>query len=202
MGVFFVFSDESGVYRRITSERVLQRVPFYCRCGLLIGVDDWISLRKKFSALKASHSIPKESEIKWEFLWLAKTNMEEFKKRNPDLQHLTFRRLLSFVTKCLEEMSNCSSCKLVFTVTVNALVGASEERVWRMHLEDIMQRVEMQIGSGRDNLAVIFLDSVSKSSENVLRERYSELLRDGVFLEYRHIKDSIAFEYSHHSYAM
>jgi hypothetical protein len=204
MTVFFVFSDESGGYLRIRSANFLKKYPYYCRSALMVSAEDWIELRKPFHSLKDKWGIAEDTELKWDHIWLRTSlSASSFNSKYPDLSHLSSEQMLGFVKACVSELVKCQSCVLVFTVTENASVrNIGQERIWEMHLEDIMQRVEMRISRGATNLALFLLDNTEKGTEKKLRERYSALIKDGVLLKYEHIKDSIAFEYSHHSFAI
>lgn len=75
----------------------------------------------------------------------------------------------------------------------------NETDLHKMHLQDIMQRIEMEIQND-DNLAIFFLDPVGLRSDSKLRQTYHEIYSQGDFIkEYKHIKDSLSFELSYHS---
>lgn len=170
----------------------------------MLSANDWMRLREPFKSLKKAHSISPMVELKWDHLWLRKNQPEDFVSKNPGLAHLTFADMVNFVRDCVSASMACESCRLFFTVTENQSVsGFSKNRIWEMHLEELMPRVEMQINNDSSNLAVFFLDSTGeKNGDKDLRERYFQLVNKGAFFNHEHIRDGLAFEYSHHSYAI
>jgi len=69
-----------------------------------------------------------------------------------------------------------------------------------MHLQDTMQRIEMEIQNDDNNLAIFFLDPIDKKADSLIREYYRKIYLTGDFIrEYKHIKDCLHFELSHHS---
>lgn len=69
-----------------------------------------------------------------------------------------------------------------------------------MHLQEAMQRIEMDMQAKNNSLCVLFVDPVSSSKDKALRESYSILYRNGDLInKYSHIKDSLNIEHSHHS---
>ena len=205
MPVFFVFSDEAGSYRQNRSEKFLKAHPFYVRASLIISADDWIRLNSKYLKIKGEYAIPKDKEFKWSFIWSLKKSKTDGTLTKKDeyyfLKNYTEEDLIAFVIDCLKILTECSFCKLIFTITFNSLVPRiNEADLYKMHLQDTMQRIEMEIQNKSDNLAIIFLDPVGLRNDSNLRQSYHEIYIHGDFIqEYKHIKDSLSFELSHHS---
>jgi len=204
MTVYLVFSDEAGQYRRERNANFLKRYPFYCRSSLMLSVEDWLSLRGSFEGLKSKWGIPKDFELKWDTLWLRKSMVvEKFNAKFPEISHLFLKDMLGFVQDCFVGLGGLDSCKLVFTVTDNSsAIYYKEITLWKKHVEDIMQRVQMTAQSGKNDLAVVFLDNIHEDAEKEIREECFDLIRTDKLVHYSHIKDSVYFEYSHHSFAM
>ena len=69
-----------------------------------------------------------------------------------------------------------------------------------MHMQEIMQRLEMELQTKDENLCTLFIDPVSEETNKFLRDIYFELYQKGDFIKrYSHIKDSLNMEYSHQS---
>lgn len=201
--VYFVSSDEAGSYRETRTDEFLKRYPYYSRCGLMIEARDWPTLRTRFMNTKESCGIPVDFELKFQDLWDAKIDWKRFARTHTEVKHLNYQDLQSFVRKSLDVLARTDSFRIIFTVTKNDSVGPiSQDKIWKWHLQNIMQRVEMQICKSPSNLAVFFLDNINEATEKKMRKWYYELLRGGDLLEYNHIKDSVSFEYSHHSSVM
>lgn len=68
-----------------------------------------------------------------------------------------------------------------------------------MHLQNLMQRVEMEM-EGEGSLAAIFIDSVDSPTDAAFERFYNSLFTSGDLIrEYSHVLDCIGIEQSHHS---
>lgn len=207
MSVFFVFSDEAGCYRQHRFERFLMAHPFYVRAYLIIDANDWTKLNSQYFSVKEKYGISKDKEIKWSYIWSLRKSKEKGTLSEKDvyyfLKDFEEEDLIDFVKECLGILKCCSCCKLIFTITFNSLdfTGQiNDASLYKMHLQDAMQRIEMEIQNDDNNLAIIFLDPVELRNDSMLRQYYHEVYTQGDFIrKYKHIKDSLSFELSHHS---
>lgn len=202
--MYFVFSDECGAYKQERTSRFVAAHPFYCRVAVLVPAEEWRDLRTHYEVIKTKYSIPLEKEVKWSYIWSlrkAKIIRESdpyyfLKGHSPDA-------LFEYLCDCLDLLSLCNGCKIIYTLTLNdpqRTHRIGEADVYKMHLQDIMQRVEMELQADESNLAVLFLDPVNKRVDDLLRQAYHRIYSEGDYiLRYRHVKDSISFEVSHHS---
>lgn len=209
MATYFVFSDEAGGYRSNPDLSFCIKQPYYVRSGVIIDVDSWNFLKSKFFELKRVNNIPTNKEIKWSYLWsLTKhaNNKEIIPIDKPYyfLKDYSLPALYDFVIKSCELLSECPLCKIVLTVTFNEFANSwSKATIYKMHLQEIMQRIEMEIQDEENNLAILFFDSTDRNVDNLLREAYSRIYFQGDFIQaYAHIKDSISFELSHQSFGV
>jgi len=209
MATYFVFSDESGEYRASPNDIFCKRRPYYVRSAVILSVEDWALLREKYSELKGEYNLPTNKEIKWSYLWsLTKhyNNQESIPSKKPYyfLKDYKLSTLCDFVIRSCELLLGCSFCKIVLTVTPNKATNAwSKSSIYKWHLQEIMQRIEMEIQHKQDNLAIIFFDATDRDVDRLLREAYSSIYFQGDFIEkYSHIKDSISLELSHHSFGI
>jgi hypothetical protein len=122
------------------------------------------------------------------------------------LKNFKEKELISFINEALELFENCNYCKAIFTVTFNSPTltpRIAPEKIYSMHLQELMQRIEMDIQNEENNLAILFFDPVSGEIDRQLRKGYTQIYSSGDFIKtYRHIKDSISFELSHHSFGV
>ena len=206
MAIYFGFSDECGVYKKIRSDKHLKAHPFFVRCTLLLDAEEWKNLNDGFRKLKELYDIPIEEEIKWSDLWLVKRNeTKKVSKKNsiPSfLKGYEYKDLYSFVESALGLLDTVKDKHVVITYTNNENCPSYDEiKVLEMHLMSHMQRIEMQIQTGvRKNLAVLFFDPVDSNTDTRLREVYHRIYNSGDFIkEYSHIKDSLNIEISHQS---
>ncbi len=207
MSIYFGFSDESGCYQQAKEPKFLRSHPFYIRSTLLIKADEWKQLNEEFQNLKIHYDFPLDKEIKWSYLWNIRIHQKK-KEEIPDdrsykfLETYDYKDLISFVEACLALLNNLSYKKIIISHTKNATCGSiNEKSMLKMHLQEHMQRVEMQIQTrSEENLAILFFDPISKRTDKLLRDIYFDLFKSGDFIsEYKHIKDSLNIENSHQS---
>lgn len=204
MATFFVFSDESGQYKQSRTPKFIKSHPLYVRSTLIMDSSEWKTLSERFFELKRIKSLPIEKEIKWEYLWEIWEYECRGKKIQKDcmfLESFKYKELEDFVEKSLSLLDNMQYKSIIITLTSNALdITFQEKEILQMHLQDIMERIELEFTTSKDNLAVIFIDHISEELDRNLREIYSEFFRNDDFIKkYSHIKDSLNIEYSHHS---
>ncbi|MEL7005609.1 MAG: DUF3800 domain-containing protein [Bacteroidota bacterium] len=207
MSIYFGFSDECGKYQNSKSKKYLRVHPYYLRSTLLIDAEEWKKLNNQFCELKVLFDFPLEKEIKWAYLW----QLRNYQKRNetvPDkrdfkfLESYDYHDLIEFVEKALQLLESLNYKKIILTYTENASSpNINEKAMLKMHLQEHMQRIEMQIQTrSEENLAVLFFDPVSEETDQHLRDIYFDLYNSGDFIHsYKHIKDSLNIEHSHQS---
>jgi hypothetical protein len=177
---------------------------------VLLDVDSWRKLKIEYAKLKTeTYGLPAGKEIKWSYLWSIKkhANRNEIIPTDREYSFLNgvqYEKLLRFVGDSCRLLIGCAYCKLIFTLTFNnTSLYQTKESILKMHLQELMQRIEMEIQSDSDNLSIMFFDSENPSTESLLRNAYRLIYTNGDFItEYRHIKDSISFELSHHSFGI
>lgn len=206
MSIYFAFSDENGSYRKWRSAKFASAHPLYIRSNLLINGLEWKKLEQGYRSLKQKYDLPINKEIKWSYVWSLishRNNGREIKDKcsyyfikdyDPDL-------LGKFICESISLLNDLEYCRLIYTVTSNRLCPQIDEgKLLKMHMQEAMQRIEMDMAKDGNNLCVLFIDPVSREKDASMREAYSELYQNGDFIDrYSHIKDSLNFEYSHHS---
>lgn len=198
METYFIFSDESGEYKREKSEEFLKKNPFYIRAAFIINSSDWKSLNSDLNNIKKNHNIPSEIDLKWSDLWLLKRN--KVPKNREFLKNFNYQQVFSYIENSLKTFSNIPYKKIVFTVTDNRTVGkVNEPKMLEMHIQNIIQRFQRDLEEDTENLALVFVDSLDQQKEKKLKDATYKLLTSGdFFVKYTCIKNSINFEYSHH----
>lgn len=206
MDTYFCFSDECGDYKPFMTDKQLWKHPFYIRSTLLINASDWRTLNSGFRSLKDKFSIPHQCELKWADLW----SLRHFQKNGkiiPEKNRLfpfkdfEYKILIDFVESSLALINGLKEKKIIITYTKNIFYKTtSEKSMLTMHLQEHMQRIEMELQVSEENLGVLFFDPVSQDKNEYFREIYYELFENGDYIEkYSHIKDSLNIENSHHS---
>lgn len=209
MSTFFVYSDESGEYKKDRTDRFVQSYPYYCRASIISDSKDWKRLRNGLCDLKSKLlRINPYKEVKWSYLWSLykyRKNQKEIPKDKPFyfLRERSQNLLVKYVASALELMSQCERFKVIYTITLNnkeCTSNVSEVEILKMHMQDMMQRVQMEVQSEDKNLCVIYFDSKGRKLDEKLKEAYHIIYQEGDFIKnYTHIVDSIILDFSHHN---
>ncbi len=206
MAIYFGFSDECGDYRPNMGRKSLQRHPYYIRSTLLIDASEWKGLRKAFIKLKNKFGLDINREVKWAYLWNLRyhhINQLEIPYEKPYkyLENVDYHDLINFVENALLLLKTLSFKKIIITATENRSNRSTNEKsMLGMHLQEHMQRIEMELANDDENLGILFFDPVNNKKNFHFRELYNELFTNGDYIkEYSHIKDSLNIEESHHS---
>lgn len=203
---YFCFSDECGDYKPNMNANQLRIHPYYIRATLIINSNEWKSLNNKFKVLKNKYGLPITKELKWSNLW-ALRNFQKNNKPIPNnheikyLENVEYNSLIDFVDETLGLVNGLHEKKIIATFTKNTCdCKTNEKSMLSFHLQEHMQRVEMELQEDKGNLAVIFFDPVSNAKNELFRQIYNDLFENGDFVEdYKSIKDSLNIENSHHS---
>ncbi|MBI5373634.1 MAG: DUF3800 domain-containing protein [Sphingobacteriales bacterium] len=205
-GTYFCFSDECGDYKPSMSEKQIRIHPFYIRTTLIINSQEWKTLNTNFKALKSKYGLPVSKELKWANLWTLR-NFQINKKpilEKYDIKYLEsfdYHKLIDFVDESLGLIDSLKEKKIIATYTKNPVpFGTNEKSMLSFHLQEHMQRIEMELQIDEDNLGVLFFDPVSNDKNEQFRQIYNDLFENGDFVKsYKFIKDSLNIENSHHS---
>lgn len=207
MPIFFAFSDESGGYRTDRTERYLEKHPYYVRATYVIEAEEWKKLNNDFLLLKDRYNLPRDKEVKWSYIWSLRSH-QQYKKVVPAskpyhfLSEIDYFTLLEFVDNALSLLNRLTKKFAIITFTDNRHVDRiSELNIFKMHLQEVMQRIEMEVQAwDENNLCVLFVDPISQQKDAYFKDVYHELFAHGDFIkDYAHIKDSLVVENSHQS---
>ncbi len=205
MTIYYAFSDESGHYKRNRTKRDNERYPYYVRAIVLFEANQWKYLNSQFLCLKNEFSLSRQQEIKWDYIWEIKQCQERGKKPNIEIQPLVesyhWDCLLSFCEKFLLLMNNLPFLKIILTITDNRRChNIRENYLLQFHLQNTMQRIQMEIQQNNEDLAVLFFDSIDEKKDKMLSEVYSSIYESGDFIaNYSSIQDCLHFEKSKQS---
>lgn len=201
--IYFGFSDEAGSYKKERSNNFIKSHPFYIRSLVLFDADKWPEINNRFTSLKNKYSLPLDKEIKWSHIWsLYKSKGKPIHKSKAHyfLRNFEVDVLCSFVKNTIEILEYYESKIIITSYPNNDTHNLFDEKTfYKMHLQDIMQRIEMQI-QNEDNLCCIYIDSINETKNRLIREAYHDIYEKGDFIKkYKHIFDSVNIVYSHHS---
>ncbi len=208
MKTIFAFIDDAGNYQAERSARFTKRNPYFIKSCVMIPSEKWKVLSNYRHSLIKKYTGQQMQEIKWNHIW--KLNLRDNKKKDISyknnelfLKNIPYKNALSYAEEMLTHLPDLEA-KVLCTVTPSCVYTkkVSEIKMEQWHLQDIMQRIEMEV-SYQDpitGLAVIFCDQMSDDNETDIKERYYNLFCQGDFIrEYKHIMDSVCFLNSHQS---
>jgi hypothetical protein len=209
MAVYFVFSDEAGDYSKYPSQRFLNGHPYLIRAGVLIKGDNWPLLRDAFSSLKGRYPFPKGCELKWSYIGSIMAHRKRGENIPNDREYSPFRdfsneELLGFVRDTISLLRQYEFCRIVYTITDNSREWhIAKDKLYKMHIQDLMQRTEIQLQDVVEGLAVMLLDPKDEATDSSVRNAYAAIYRDGDFItKYNHITDSLSFALSNQSFGI
>lgn len=205
MTIYYVFSDESGQYKKGRTERDNRRTPYYIRINLLIKAENWKQLNSDFLALKRRWGLSRQEEIKWDYIWEIRKCQDAGKKPHKEIesfvQRYRWQSLLNYFEELLGLLQNLPYVQIIITLTDNRICHRiGENHLIKFHLKNAMQRIQMELQSDDEDLAVVFFDSINEKEDKLLCEAYSEIYNSGDFIRnYSCIQDCLHFEQSNQS---
>lgn len=204
--IYFAFSDEVGDYKPDPGKRFLNSHPMYSRSSVIISAEQWFTVKNEFEICQRKLPIINAAEIKWSHVWSLKRLREAGKEISEEhevyfLKNISNEQLQTYVRECLGVLTKIDAPKIIITVTYNnEMHDYSVKYMLKFHLQEHMQRIEMDIQSADNNLCILFIDSINTRKDKMLREVYHDIFIEGDFInKYGHIKDSLNLELSHHS---
>lgn len=205
MKIIFGFSDESGEYKPERTDKFINKVPYYVRGTLLIDAENWKELYNRFNYIKRKHKLPNQ-EIKWSYLWSLrshqKTNTEIRKSEDYYfLKDIDYHKMIDYVEETLQILNNIKSAEVILTLTSNKINNKfGLDHLYEMHIRSLLQRVEYGLNGQINGFATLFFDPIDNKVSKQLRDTYQTIYNSGDFVkEYKHLKDSLNLEFSHHS---
>jgi hypothetical protein len=204
MNTFLIYSDEYGNYSQQKPD--LKSHPYYVRSGVMIKADEWKKMTDEFIKLKIEYDLPLDKEIKWSYPWslrkCTKENVTPSKKRDYYfLKDYPYHKLIEFVSRALCILAGLKFCKVIFTITDNALTPRPNDCDFlKMHLQNIMQRTQFELQVKKNNLGILFIDDIENKKNKALKDACFQILKNGDFIkDYSCLIDSIQIDYSHQS---
>lgn len=195
MSNYFVFTDEAGTYQRHPSEKHIRSHPFYIRSNVLMSIDDYRQYQIEMQRINGMYEIPFTEEIKWADLW-SKT------KNNPRTEliaSMTLGRLKGYYRKVFETAVSKESIKFLFTATdiVGRSCDLNNDTVYRFHLQDAFQRVQMDMGA--DDFATFIMDELNDDVIKQIKAACHFFTVNGDFVKYKNLYQGVLTENSLYS---
>ena len=160
--------------------------------------------------LRKKYNLP-DDELKYYYVWIIKNEQKRGNKINEDKEYYPFRdipwrKLMSFVEDSLELIKEHDG-KALYTVTDNNLIdGYTQSGIIKMHIQDIMQRVQMCMqdlhreNSILDCKSQLLFDTQGEQKDRVKLEKYRNIIESDRFItDYNRIIDNPVFWVSENS---
>lgn len=196
MNSYFVFTDEAGAYQRKPNEKHIRSHPFYIRSNVLMSIEDYRQYQIDMQRISGEYEIPYDEEIKWSDLW-SKT---KGKPRNDLINRMPESRLKGYYRKVFETALNKETVEFMFTITdiVGRTCGLKEEDVYKFHLQDAFQRVQMDMRS-KNGFAVFVMDELNEDVIKQIKSACHEFTLQGDFVDYKNLYQGVLTENSLYS---
>ena len=193
--VHLIFTDEAGAYSKRPTEKFRNSHPFYIRSNVSLLSDDFRLFQNEVQKSNDRYHIPVGEEIKWSDLW----EMHNGKYRSNFLTAYTEDTLKGYYRRVLEIASDKQSLQYLFTVTCvyTQLCYQSEEDVLKFHLQEAMQRVNMD--AQPDGFSIIIMDELNPDKIKKLKAACHEIVVTGDFIKYKNIYSGVLTESSSQS---
>ena len=161
MSNYFVFTDEAGTYQHRPSEAHIRSHPFYIRSNVVMSIDDYRQYQIDMQRISGEYEIPFDEEIKWADLWSKTKN----NPRNDLIAQMPFNRLMGYYRKIYETAVAKDSTQFMFTVTdiVDRTCDLDNDKVYRFHMQDAFQRMQMDMRSA-NGFATFVMDDLNEET--------------------------------------
>lgn len=179
MNSYFVFTDEAGCYMKQPNETHRNKHPFYIRSNVVMSTDDYRVFQSEIQALNEKIKLPLGEEIKWSDLGGKTKN----NPRNDYLKKLKADTLKGYYRQVLTLAKGKPSLKYIFTITDmrNWTCRNTEEDMMRFHLQEVFQRVQMDLM--QDDFAIVIMDELEGKKVKTLKQACHTLTETGDFIK-------------------
>jgi len=195
MGNYFVFTDEAGAYQRCPSDTHIRSHPFYIRSNVLMSIDDYRQYQIDMQRIGGEYEIPFDEEIKWSDLWSKTKN----NPRNDFIAQMPDNRLKGYYRRIFETAVGKDSTQFMFTVTdiVGRTCGLNNDAVYRFHMQDAFQRIQMDMGA--NGFATFVMDELNEGAIKQIKAACHDITVHGDFVNYKNLYQGILTENSLYS---
>lgn len=189
---YLVFTDEAGAYNKRPNEKFRHSHPFYIRSNVRFSADDYRNFQEEIKELNREYRIPIGEEIKWSDLW----EIHKGKYRTDFLRNISEDRLKGYYRKAFKCATDKESLQFIFTITCvfTQLCAQSEEEMLKFHLQEAMQRVNMD--AQPNDFATIIMDELNPDKIKKLKAACHQITVKGDFIKYRNIYSGVLTESS------
>lgn len=195
MTSYLIFTDEAGVYNKRPNEKFRHGHPFCIRSNVRFSADDYRLFQNEIAELNEHYSIPVSEEIKWSDLW----EIHKGKYRSEFLKTKSEDTLKEYYRRVFNRAVDKKALEFIFTVTCvyTQMCYQSEEEVLKFHLQESMQRVNMD--AQPNDFAAIIMDELNPDKIKKLKTACHEIAVKGDFIKYKKFYSGVLTECSSQS---
>lgn len=195
MSNYFVFTDEAGTYQRHPSDAHIRSHPFYIRSNVVMAIDDYRQYQIDMQRIAGEYEISFDEEIKWSDLW-SKTKGNP---RNDLISTMPLNRLKGYYRRIFETAAGKESTYFMFTVTdiVGRTCGWRSEPIYKSHLQDAFQRIQMDMGTS--DFATFVMDDLNEETIKQIKAACHSFTVQGDFVNYKNLYQGVLIENSLYS---
>lgn len=196
MSNYFVFTDEAGVYQRNPSDSHIRSHPFYIRSNVRMSIDDYRQYQIEMQRINGEYEIPFDQEIKWSDLW----SKSKKRPRNDLVAQMSLDRLKGYYRRIFETATAKDSLRYIYTVTdiIGRTCGWRNEAVYKSHLQDAFQRIQMDLRN-TDHFATFIMDELNVETIKEIKSACHEFTMNGDFVNYKNLYQGVLTENSLYS---
>ena len=196
MSNYFVFTDEAGAYQRRPSDAHIRSHPFYIRSNVVMAIDDYRQYQIDMQRIAGEYEISFDEEIKWSDLW-SKTKGNP---RNDLIAGMPLNRLKGYYRKIFETAVAKDSSQFMFTVTdiVGRTCDLNSDTVYRFHMQDAFQRIQMDMRS-ENGFATFVMDDLNEETIKQIKATCHSFTVQGDFVNYKNLYQGVLIENSLYS---
>lgn len=210
MSLYLGFCDESGNYLKNHTSKAIDHSPFFVTSTVIINAVDWKFLKNRVNYLKQKYNIPVEQEVKYNHLYEAykahkSGKTDKLVKDKEYLKVIEYKNLIEYFKDVLSFLldSRLSHSSVICNITDNnSSNGLEEETILKWHLQNTMQRFNMELSAIKqdsNDYGILFVDTKGENKDNTLRKAYDNLFKNGDFMSYDYLMDGLNIQISHHS---
>ncbi|MCR4556647.1 MAG: DUF3800 domain-containing protein [Saccharofermentans sp.] len=196
MSNYFIFSDEAGVYQQYPSNKHRSSHPFYIRSNVIMSIDDYRQYQIDMERISGMYEIPYGEEIKWADLW----SKEKKKPRSSRIAAIPKGRLKGYYRTVFETAVAKESTQFMFTITElqNGSCYLMNDTVYRFHLQDAFERVQMDLDN-TDGFATFIMDELNVDTIKQIKSACHGFAVKGDFVKYKNLYQGVLIENSLYS---
>lgn len=157
-----------------------------------MSIDDYRQYQIDMQRISGEYEIPFDEEIKWSDLW-SKTKGNP---RNDLIARMPLNRRRGYYREIFEKATGKGSTYFMFTVTdiVGRTCGWRSESIYKSHLQDAFQRIQMDMGT--TDFATFVMDELNEGTIKQIKAACHYSTVHGDFVDYKNLYQGVLIENS------